>query len=457
MLRRLTVAGTLGLALAAPALALPIQSLSIQPIQVCDDAGVTCAPVDLPMDFVNTIFRQADLIVGVAPTLRLNRSDFLIVDTVAASASPTDEARVLMRGSHLATLGLSAQSTTLNVFFVQDLREVNLAGTPTALGSGVVGIGLINSNGAIVDTGARRDTLAHELTHNLGLNHVAVAQNLMGDGNIRQTPTLLTQIAPTGTLDQVTAAQITDMRDPLFAVNLARVTAHPPAPVDLLDCTLSGFINCVQFRFVTSPNGEKLKSIKLNFAPGTDVVPLDADAVGTDAAGDLVFLNTGPGSRTVLADGTVQLVFPLNALAPFTAGLGPTDFDLLTLPYRRAVISGDFPDEFPLSVFYDFSTGVGTTGLFDELTGGASDEPILIEFAAPAPPSSLVPLTLELSDGEVAAAVPAPGTLALLAIGVACLARRRGAWSCRMERGTTARHDSSTDHPSRPRRGRRAL
>ncbi len=423
---RLIAAAALSGAGASPAVALPIQAISIQPIQVCNDAGADCAAVTIPLSIVNAIYAQADVVVAVAPTRQLNSTAFQIVDTVANSASPTDEARQLMRGPQVNALGLSPQSTTINIFFVKDIREVDISGALTAVGAGLTGLGFINSNGIIVDQTARLDTLAHELGHNFGLPHVATPTNLMADGSIRPILTGIVDVAPAGPYAQLNAAQIVEIRDPLFAVNLAKVAAGgPDASSDLLDCTLSGLHNCLTFDFRTSPNGEKLKRVKLNFLPGTDVVGASA----TGAASDLTFTSLGDGLRTVLPGGTVQLTFDFSNQPG--GGISQGQFLRFHTDYTRGCINApgcfDFPSEFPLSVFYEFDSGIGSTGLFDIANGGgSSDNPIEVTIAGPAPANEAVPLTLELEDiaqGEFA--VPAPGTAALLVAAVALGARLR--------------------------------
>lgn len=404
------------------------QVLTIQPIQVCDNSGAHCAPVNVPLTIMNTIYAQAGTVIGVAPTKQLNRSDFLVVDTVANSISPTDEARVLMRGPHLSALGVSPQSTTLNVFFVDDLREVDLTSALTALGSGLAGHGFINSNGIIVDASARIDTLAHEIAHNLGLGHVAAAQNLLAPGDVRRIPSETSQIAPNGTLSALSPAQIAEIRNPLYAVNLARVRATPPSPPDIgPGCGHSALPNCLEFRFEASPNNEKLRAVKLNFLPGSDVRGFSAAGAVLIGPGLFDLTNLGPPDTLTLADGTVQVRFTFTDVGGFQDGIAQSDFAQFTTPYGRQSTSDPATDPalpFPLSVFYEFSSGIGTTGLFDAVTGGASDEPFLVEIAAPAPPSPDVPLEILLSDGEVAD-VSAPGTIVLLASAIVALARWR--------------------------------
>ena len=51
-----------------------------------------------------------------------------------------------------------------------------------------MGFGYINGNGAVVDAAARLDTIAHELGHVVGLDHVADPYQVMHDTNAYPLP-----------------------------------------------------------------------------------------------------------------------------------------------------------------------------------------------------------------------------------------------------------------------------
>ena len=153
--------------------ALPIDRVvTIQPYQVCNDAGSTCAPVTfLPqyLTVANALLNQAGIAVAAAPVVRLNAGQYLNATTTNTNF---DNLRDLVRlpANAPATTG----PTTLNVWFVNTLTNVANPTRPSSF----YGFGLIGGNGAVLATGrdalgrtAAGDTLAHELAHNLGLLH----------------------------------------------------------------------------------------------------------------------------------------------------------------------------------------------------------------------------------------------------------------------------------------------
>src|SRR5688500_17551579 len=115
-----------------PAGAAPFQTIVVQPIQVCETNNAGCAPFNLNSAPTNAIYGQAEIgITYLAPNI-LNNSAFTSVDVVTNNLNQLDEARQLLRGAPLASLGLSANSSILNMFVVNELRETNLDGSPTA-------------------------------------------------------------------------------------------------------------------------------------------------------------------------------------------------------------------------------------------------------------------------------------------------------------------------------------
>ncbi len=359
----------------------------VQPIQVCDDAGANCAPTSsLNLEVINRIFAQADTTIALAGlTRQLNRTEFLEISSVERNASPTDEIRSLLRGPILQTLGLSASSTTINAFFVNEIREVTLTGADSVIGTGVTGFGFINGNGIVVDRAARLDTVAHEIGHNLGLQHfdyTVSRLNLMNDGAFRTVPTSLADITPAGPrTDQFTPAQIAQVRSDLFTFNLARVEGAADALTNKVDCP--GNLNCIYYTFPASGTTEKLKRITLNFPRGTDVTGLLARLVSPT-------LDVLPAStRTVLADGTVQVVFDFASLP---GGGLPPGVELLTAT-SKSDRSGRSAD--PLSVFFQFTNGALSNVVYDATAPFSSTDPttqtIFVPTAEiPTPPSNVV-------------------------------------------------------------------
>ncbi len=84
------------------------------------------------------------------------------------------------------------------------------------------GLANLNGNGIAIASAAinqnRIDTVAHEIGHNLGLDHGGGKLNLMEAGSNRTTPGSVGNIFPNGLkADQLTASQISKARNSRFA------------------------------------------------------------------------------------------------------------------------------------------------------------------------------------------------------------------------------------------------
>lgn len=264
------------------AVALPIDKfVTVQPIAVCDDLGFGCANADgilaSTAAVTNAVWAQAGIAVSFLPTRRFNDSDFLITDVNPGNAA-TDEGRRLLRTPGQQQ---SANPTTINMYFVPQLRDASNGY------ANLNGFGFINGNGIIIGGAPRLDTIAHELGHNLGLDHgtlgAGAANNLMTDGAARSMLGSIADVAPNGgNLAQLGAAQIARARQPLFSVNQFSVTvtdggyglipglrlydAYSPMGAPNLG---SGYLLPGDPRL--PPASERLKSIRIRFLPGSNV------------------------------------------------------------------------------------------------------------------------------------------------------------------------------------------
>ncbi|MGD1900038.1 MAG: reprolysin-like metallopeptidase [Phormidesmis sp.] len=191
--------------------------LYVQPIRVCDDFGQNCARMNLFADLTAQILKQAKLKVNFLPANQLNESRFL---TIGDEAGGTDELYELSRQGDNADYGRHPDSERtsgpINVWFVHDIQSTN--------GNTQFGSAWVDANGVIISEATldfdggkgRRDTLAHEIGHNLGLKHTTLgaggANNLLTDGNRRNVPSGIEDVYPNGAgTSTLTSAQITEI------------------------------------------------------------------------------------------------------------------------------------------------------------------------------------------------------------------------------------------------------
>jgi hypothetical protein len=206
--RRAVALAALAILLSAgSASALPIQwRLDINPIRVCDDAGVSCANTDL------TLWEaEADKLWAQAG-----------IDVQFLSVKQWDDASRLDITATSDLLGAGSQAmggTVINMWFVNSYAGAY--GAAYRLGRRIAVADDVWSWMHASDPGlGRRDTIAHEIGHILGLSHTSgLPLNLMETGGTRNAISQLAQITPGITPDgglgltssekgQLTAAQI---------------------------------------------------------------------------------------------------------------------------------------------------------------------------------------------------------------------------------------------------------
>jgi hypothetical protein len=190
--------------------AIPVDlTVTIQPIQICNNAGVSCAnPTRRLFEAAgDKIWAQAGIDLAFLPWVQFNNAAFV---------NPNGgQLRTLFTGSGV---GEHSNPSVISMWFVHAhpgaaYGEVNtIGGNRTVISDAVfafnMGIG-------------RLDTISHEIGHNLGLSHPPgdPPQHLMTDGAFRAIPSSLADIFPDGAqLDQLTIAEIGTARSSNLAI-----------------------------------------------------------------------------------------------------------------------------------------------------------------------------------------------------------------------------------------------
>jgi hypothetical protein len=225
--------------------------LLIQPIRVCDDTGIVCAQMNFFEAITDKLWAQAGIGVTFLPPNQLNNSTFL---SIAPGSGSNSEFSQLAFSGGAGAFGRhpSSSRTTgpINMWFV----DVIEAGSGLVqYGSAWIGLnGVLISDDIYIFNGGvgRLDVIAHELGHNLGLEHDTLgaggANNLMSDGSRRAIPNSIDDIFPDGArLGQLTGDQIQRVRSSGFLMSQATVvglTAPGPdeVPVAAADATGEG-------------------------------------------------------------------------------------------------------------------------------------------------------------------------------------------------------------------------
>jgi hypothetical protein len=224
--------------------------ITVQPIDVCSGAAGTttgCAPINSlgqnyataaagnigaldvtatgDINVTRAIWNKIGIDVTYMPTVQdPNAGSFLTVPVASCLANGTDcqspqfqtlsdQAAISIGQTPTPAPPLSQNPTTVNTFFVNSISPP--AGTGT-----LYGLAWINNNGvaiaanSLLGLGARADTLAHEIGHDLALDHTTFgagsANDLMTAGSTRTSPTsganAISQLNA-GTADQLDSAQ----------------------------------------------------------------------------------------------------------------------------------------------------------------------------------------------------------------------------------------------------------
>ncbi len=260
--------------------------LLIQPIQVCDNAGANCASAPLSKAKTEAIYEQAGVAAIYLPTTMLNNSSLQTVNSV------TDVNKV---GN-----GQSTNANTVNVWFVDSL---NSAPNTTLFGEAYLGGNGAVINSSAVDASNRTDTVAHEIGHNLGLDHntfgAGGSNNVLTAGSARNAPAM-----------QLTQMQIDKLRTSTFTQNTPEVT------VDLRGSTPFQTNNFFDVSFDNGPTGISLTKFTIDLSPAnaffdpTDSPPgvsgsgLATSGLNGIGLGDITFSGLTDGSQNLTVNFT---------------------------------------------------------------------------------------------------------------------------------------------------------
>jgi len=238
---------------------------TIQPIQVCNNAGANCAPTPLFQAETEKIYSQAGVTPVFLPTTQLNNTNLLNLTDVTDLRGDGLMTREYLDEIDLPGNGRSANPTTINTWFVQDF-----VGSPTLAGQGWLNANGVVINGTFVQnfnrSNGRRDTIAHEIGHNFGLEHdtfgAGGANNLMTAGGSRTVPDGVANIIPDGAqLSQLTQDQIDEIR------NSPLLNQVPEVIVDTNGSTPFNTDDFFLVDFQNGPSGVFLESLTLDLTP----------------------------------------------------------------------------------------------------------------------------------------------------------------------------------------------
>ncbi len=204
------------------------KSLFVNVYQLCDNSGNNCASLgptgnNFFAAEVNKIWAQAGIQVTFSAVNTINNALYQNLECAGCKTLFDIDFTFGTPGAQSATI--------VDMFLVRTVAGAYGEGWLGAGGLAIAMDDVMAFNGGL----GRIDTIAHELGHNLGLDQTAGSSGghstnpnyLMASGGIRNVPTTIADIAPTGlNYDQVPTAQVDVARRSTLLRPLA-VTAVP--------------------------------------------------------------------------------------------------------------------------------------------------------------------------------------------------------------------------------------
>lgn len=182
--------------------------LTVQVYRLCDNAGSNCAALGPSGNNyfaaeTNKIWSQAGITVDFNFVSNINSSAFSAINDAVPGDGFVD--LVTSYGS------MGPSSSVVDMFLVRTVAGAYGEGWLGAGGLVIAMDTVMAYNGGL----GRIDTIAHELGHNLGLDHTTPGNNyLMTSGATRTVPTTIANITPDGLgLSLLSPAMITNVRD----------------------------------------------------------------------------------------------------------------------------------------------------------------------------------------------------------------------------------------------------